>query len=54
MSDHGYYIWLDANVQDAEIPDWKRLDLVTRKWAVLSAHEKQQADYQKLAESQKY
>ena len=54
MNNNGHYIWLDANVQDAEIPDWKRLELVTRKWAVLSAHEKDQADYQKLAESQKY
>lgn len=50
MSDHGYYIWLDANAQDAEIPDWKRLDLVTRKWAILSLHEKDQADYQKRKE----
>jgi hypothetical protein len=50
MSDHGYYIWLDANVQDEESSDWKRLELVTRKWAVLSAHEKEQADYQKRKE----
>ena len=50
MSDQGYYIWLDADAQDTEIPDWKRLDTVVRKWAVLSAHEKDQADYQKRKE----
>jgi hypothetical protein len=50
MNNSGHYIWLDANVQDAEIPDWKRLELVTRKWAVLSAHEKEQLDYQKRKE----
>jgi hypothetical protein len=50
MNDQGHYIWLDADVQDTEIPDWKRLELVTRKWAVLSGHEKDQADYQKRKE----
>jgi hypothetical protein len=50
MSDIGHYIWLDANVENEEISDWERLELVIRKWAVLSAHEKQQSDYQKRKE----
>jgi hypothetical protein len=50
MSDIGHYIWLDANVENAKISDWERLELVIRKWAVLSAHEKQQSDYQKRKE----
>ena len=33
MSNEGYYIWLDAKADDEEIPAWKRLDIVTRKWA---------------------
>ena len=42
--------WLDAKADDEEIPAWKRLDIVTRKWAVLSQFEKDQSDYQKLKE----
>jgi len=37
--------WLDAIADDAEIPAWKRLDIVTRKWAVLSGFEKDQSKY---------
>ena len=47
MSDTGYYIWLDAKADDEEIPAWKRLDIVIRKWATLSAFEKDQEEYQK-------
>jgi hypothetical protein len=43
-------IWMDAIADDPEIPAWKRLDIVTRKWAVLSAFEKDQDAYQKLKE----
>jgi hypothetical protein len=46
----GYYIWLDAKTDDEEIPAWKRLDIVTRKWAALSAMEKDLSDYQKRKE----
>jgi hypothetical protein len=46
MSDTGYYIWLDAKADDEEIPAWKRLDIVIRKWAVLSGHEKDLEAYQ--------
>ena len=46
----GYYIWLDAKADDEEIPAWKRLDIVTRKWATLSLFEKDQSDYQKMKE----
>ena len=43
-------IWMDAIVDDPEIPAWKRLDIVIRKWAVLSGFEKDQDAYQKLKE----
>ena len=39
---------MNAIVDDEEIPDWKRLDIVTRKWATLSLFEKDQEAYQKL------
>ena len=45
-----YYIWLDARADDEEIPAWKRLDIVTRKWAVLSQFEKDQEGYAKMKE----
>lgn len=35
-----------------KIPGWKHLDQATRKWAVLTGHEKDQEQYEKL--SQKY
>ena len=50
MSDTPYYIWLDAKADDEEIPAWKRLDIVTRKWATLSNMEKDLNEYQKRKE----
>jgi len=50
MNDKSYYIWLDAKADDNEIPAWKRLDIVTRKWAVISKLEKDLNDYQKRKE----
>ena len=50
MNDNGHYIWLDARADDEEIPAWKRLDIVVRKWAVLSGMEKDLSDYQKRKE----
>jgi hypothetical protein len=41
---------LDARADDDEIPAWKRLDIVTRKWAALSGMEKDLNDYQKRKE----
>jgi hypothetical protein len=46
MSDNGFYIWLDAKADDEEIPAWKQLDIVIRKWAVLSSMEKDLEAYQ--------
>lgn len=43
-------IWLSAIADDEEIPAWKRLDIVTRKWAVLSGMEKDFSEYQKIQE----
>ena len=50
MSNTGHYIWLDAIADDEEIPAWKRLDIVTRKWAALTGMEKDLSDYQKRKE----
>jgi hypothetical protein len=50
MSNNGHYIWLDAKTDDEEIPAWKRLDIVIRKWATLTGMEKDLSDYQKRKE----
>jgi hypothetical protein len=50
--EENYYLWLDAKADDAEIPAWKRLDIVIRKWAAQSGFEKDQENYQKLKEMQ--
>jgi hypothetical protein len=39
-----------AITDDEEIPAWKRLDIVTRKWVALSGMEKDLSDYQKRKE----
>jgi hypothetical protein len=39
-----------ARADDDEIPAWKRLDIVIRKWAALTGFEKDQSDYQKRKE----
>lgn len=38
--------------KNEEIPAWKLVDLICRKWAVMSGFEKDQEMYQKLKESQ--
>ena len=43
-------IILDARADDDEIPAWKQLDEVTRKWATLTGMEKDLSDYQKRKE----
>jgi uncharacterized membrane-anchored protein len=43
-------LWMSARADDPEIPEWKALDIVTRKWAVLSGMEKDLSDYQKRKE----
>lgn len=50
MTTNNPAIILDARADDAEIPDWKRLDIVVRKWAALSGMEKDLSDYQKRKE----
>lgn len=50
MSNENNAYWLDAKADDDEIPAWKRLDIVTRKWAVLSGFEKDQVNYAKMKE----
>jgi hypothetical protein len=46
----GQYIWLSAITDDGEIPDWKRLDIATKKWANLTQMEDDLSDYQKRKE----
>lgn len=43
-------IFEESRANDEEIPVWKRLDEVCRKWAILSQHEKGLSDYQKMKE----
>jgi hypothetical protein len=50
MNDQQNTFWLDARVDDKEIPAWKQLDIVCRKWANLSGMEKDLSDYQKRKE----
>ena len=38
------------DAQEGEIPAWKALDNVCRKWVALSGFEKDQSDYQKMKE----
>ena len=47
-NDNGFYIGLTRFEQNQEIPAWKALDEVVRKWAVLSGHEKDMAEYEKI------
>jgi len=51
MYEEEYNMWMAAIADDEEIPAWKRLDIVTRKWAVLTGFEKDQSNYQKMKES---
>jgi len=50
MNNDNENIWLDAKVDDDEIPAWKRLDVVIRKWAALTGMENDLSDYQKRKE----
>jgi hypothetical protein len=50
MTDIKNYFWMTADAEDEEIPAWKRLDIVTRKWANQSQYEKDLSDYQKRKE----
>ena len=39
-----------AIADDIELPAWKSIDIVCRKWAILSGFEKDQANYQAIKE----
>jgi hypothetical protein len=39
-----------AREDNEEIPAWKQLEEVCRKWAVLSQHENDLSNYQKMKE----
>ena len=51
MNEQNQALIFDVRADDEEIPAWKRLDIVTRKWAALTGMEKDLSDYQKLKES---
>ena len=50
MDEENLNFWLSAKADDDEIPAWKALDIVCRKWAVMSQFEKEQSDYLKMKE----
>jgi hypothetical protein len=50
MNEENLNFWTNARVDDPEIPDWKALDIVIRKWVALSGFEKDQNSYQKMKE----
>ena len=50
MIDEMLNLWMSAKADDEEIPAWKALDIVTRKWAVMSGFEKDQASFLKIKE----
>ena len=41
-------LFMDARADDEEIPTWKRLDIALRKMAILSQHEKDLENYEKM------
>ena len=45
--------FFNAIAEDPEIPAWKSLDIVCRKWAVQTLFEKDQEKYAKLRELSK-
>ena len=50
MIEQNMPFFLNVRADDPEIPAWKALDVVVRKWAVLSGMEKDLSDYQKMKE----
>ena len=42
--------FFNAIAEDPEIPAWKSLDIVCRKWATMSLYEKDYEKYAKLRE----
>ena len=50
MNEQNQSLIFDARADDEEIPAWKRLDIVTRKWAALTGMENDLSDYQKRKE----
>jgi hypothetical protein len=50
MNEQNQPLIFSAQTDDEEIPAWKRLDIVTRKWAALTGMENDLSDYQKRKE----
>ena len=50
MNEQELNLWMSARAEDPELPAWKALDIVTRKWAVMSQFEKDQSNYAKMKE----
>lgn len=50
MNENNMNFFMQAKTDDAEVPAWKLVDLICRKWAIMSAMEKDLSDYQKRKE----
>ena len=50
MNEQNQPLIFSARADDEEIPAWKRLDIVTRKWAALTGMENDHNEYQKRKE----
>jgi hypothetical protein len=50
MNEQNMEFFMNAEADDGELPAWKLLDTVCRKWAVISGLEKDLSDYQKMKE----
>ena len=46
MNKQNAEFFLNAKADDGEVPAWKLVDLICRKWAVLSLHEKDLENYE--------
>lgn len=50
MNEQNMEFFMQAKADDGEVPAWKLVDLICRKWAIMSQFEKDQSNYQKLKE----
>ncbi len=50
MNEQNMEFFMRAKADDGEVPAWKLVDLICRKWAVMSQFEKDQSNYAKLKE----
>ena len=46
MNEQNAEFILNAKADDGEVPAWKLVDLICRKWAIMSQFEKDLSDYE--------